>query len=74
MKFLFEITAFSYNYPVFYRINQISQDEYQAESVQNTHKSFNLRRQNGHWVAEGTFTQHQAEQIGKEIDQVMVRK
>lgn len=74
MKFLFETTAFSYNYPVFYRINQISPDEYQAESIQNTHKSFNLRKHNGHWIAEGTFTQHHADQIGKMIDQELVRK
>ena len=76
MKFLFETTAFSYNFPVFYRINQISQHEFQAESVQTTHKSFNLRKQNGHWIAEGTYTQHHADQIGKQIDQelVMVRK
>lgn len=74
MKFLFETTAFSYNYPVFYRINQISQNEFQAESVQTTHKSFNLRRHNGHWIAEGTFTQHHADQIGKLIDLELIKK
>ena len=68
MKFLFETTAFSYNNPVFYRISEISENEYLAEPIEQNRKPFRLHKQSGHWIAEGSSSQHHAEQIGMDID------
>ena len=68
MKFLFETTAFSYNNPVFYRISELSDNEYLAEPIEQCWKAFKLHKQGGHWIAEGSSSQHHADQIGMQID------
>lgn len=70
MEFLFNITAFYYSTPVFYKVSQISQTEYFAEPGDKTMRSFVLKKFSGTWVGEGGYTDFQALQIGEQIDRM----
>jgi len=70
MQYLFNVTAFFHNTPVFYRISQISQYEYHAEPTDKEMKSFKFKKCLGTWMSEGGYTEWQALQIGVKIDKV----
>ena len=72
MKFLFKTLIFAYNTPVYYKIHQIGNNEYHAEPLEENRRPFNFRKDNENnvWIAEGNYSQHQAEQLGEKIDRI----
>lgn len=70
MQFLFYVTAFYYNTPVFYKVSQINQCEYYAEPTDKNMRSFTLKKCTGIWISEGGYTEWQAAQIGEKIDKL----
>ncbi len=70
MQFLFNATAFFNNTPIFYKVSQIEQNVYYAESFNGQMKDFRLKKILGCWIAESEYTHDQAAQIGKQIDRL----
>ncbi len=68
MKFLFQVTILFYSTPVFYQVFKIDEQMYSAIPTDKNMRSFKLKKESGHWISEGGYTQHIAEELGKEID------
>ncbi len=68
MKFGLTCTVLFYNTPVFYKVSQIDENDYLAESNDRNHGSFTLKKRFGQWLAESQTTHSLAIQIGKQID------
>jgi hypothetical protein len=45
-------------------------DQYHAEPLEENRRPFNFRKDNNTWIAEGNYSQHQAEQLGEKIDRI----
>jgi hypothetical protein len=68
MEFLFNVTVFFYQTPVFYKVSKLNQSDYYAEPTDKTMRSFIFKKQAGTWISEGGFTEWQAIQIGEKIE------
>ena len=68
MNPVFKCTVLYYNTPVFYKVSQISSDEYFAEALEGNQINFKLFKRYGEWYGESETSHFLAAQIGKQID------
>ena len=68
MQSLFNISAFYYSTPEFFRISQINEQEYFIQPKDRNMRSFKMRMDGKNWIAEGGYTEFQASQIGEIIE------
>lgn len=70
MKFLFEITAYSLNIPVIYKVSRVNEHEFIAETTDSNMQSFTITKQNGTWVCETGYTHDLALRIARKVDKL----
>jgi hypothetical protein len=68
MKSVFICTVLYYNTPVFYKVSQLTDTEYFAQSIDDKLISFKMKKDYGTWYGEGETSHSLAAQIGKQID------
>lgn len=70
MKFLFEITAYSLNTPVTYKVSRVNDYDFIAETSDANMQSFTITKQDGSWICESGYTYDLALRISRKIDKL----
>ena len=70
MKFLFEITAYSLNIPVTYKVSRVNEHDFIAETTDANMQSFTITKQYGSWICETGYTHDLALRISRKIDKL----
>ncbi|MEO6000923.1 MAG: hypothetical protein ABIN89_29020 [Chitinophagaceae bacterium] len=66
----FNCTLIYYNTPVFFKVSQLGDNDYFAESLDSKLANFTLKKRHGEWFADSETTHSLAVQIGKQIDKL----